>query len=265
MLRIEAYEVEFHGGIATEHRRRHRMLDKWSECSVVKNLEQAIQKAGSPVKLLWESKTQPAIVPRVVPEFTNWRDEQLAWRRTAVLFDQSHHMADLNIKGRDALKLISKLAVNSVAKFPVDMAKQFVAVNYDGYIIGDNILFHLEEDEYQAVGIPPSINWLHYHAATGGYDVRVWRDDNSFYRKGDPVLYRYQVQGPGAMNVIREATGQEPPKLRFFHMTRLKIAGKEVRALRHGMAGEPGFEMWGPGRTTTSFMRRCSRPAKSTA
>jgi len=40
----------------------------------------------------------------------------------------------------------STVAVNSVAKFPVDMAKQFVAVNHDGYVIGDNILFHLEED-----------------------------------------------------------------------------------------------------------------------
>jgi hypothetical protein len=28
----------------------------------------------------------------------------------------------------------------------------------------------------------------------------------------------------------------------------LTIAGKEVRALRHGMAGEPGYEMWGPWR-----------------
>lgn len=213
---------------------------------MVKSLEEAIQRAGNPVELLWESRTAPAVVPRVVQEFTNWRDEQMAWRRTAVLFDQSHHMADLNIKGPDALGLISDIAVNSVAKFPVDMAKQFVAVNHDGYMIGDNILFHLEEDEYQAVGIPPSINWMHYHAVTGGYDVRVWRDDNSLYRKGDPVLYRYQVQGPGAMDVIRAATGQEPPKLRFFHMTRLKIGGKPVRALRHGMAGEPGLELWGP-------------------
>ena len=96
---------------------------------MAKNLEEAIKAAGSPVKLLWESKTAPAVVPRVVAEFTNWRDEQLAWRTNAVLFDQSHHMADLNIKGPDALKLISDLAVNSVAKFPVDMAKQFVAVN----------------------------------------------------------------------------------------------------------------------------------------
>ena len=212
----------------------------------MRNLEDAIQRAGSAVRLLWESKSPPAVVPRVVPEFTNWRDEQLAWRRTAVLFDQCHHMANLNINGPDALRLISDLAVNSVARFPVDTAKQLVAVNHDGYVIGDNILFHLDEDEYQAVGIPPSINWLHYHAVTGGYDVGIWRDDSSVYRKGDPVLYRYQVQGPGAMEVIREATGQEPPKLRFFHMARLRIAGCEVRALRHGMVGEPGFEMWGP-------------------
>lgn len=213
---------------------------------MVNHLEDAIAQAGGAVNLLWESQTPPAVVPHVVPEFTNWRDEQLAWRRTAVLYDQSHHMADLNIKGPDALKLISDTAVNSVANFPVEMAKQYVAVSPSGHVIGDNVLFHLEEDEYQAAGIPPSINWLHYHAETGGYDVEIWRDDNSLYRKGDPRLYRYQVQGPGAMDVIRAATGQEPPTLKFFHMTRLTIAGKEVRALRHGMAGEPGLELWGP-------------------
>lgn len=210
------------------------------------NLEEAIAEAGNAQTLLWESQSPPAIVPRVVAEFTNWRDEQLAWRRTAVLFDQSHHMADLNIKGPGALRLISDLAINSVKDFPVEMAKQFVAVNKDGYVIGDNILFHLADDEYQAVGIPPSINWMHFHAETGGYDVEVWRDDNSLYRSGDPVVYRYQVQGPGALDVIRDATGAEAPKLKFFHMTRFTIGGKEVRALRHGMAGEPGFELWGP-------------------
>lgn len=210
------------------------------------NLEEAINEAGSATNLLWESQTPPAVVPRVVPEFTNWRDEQQAWRRTAVLYDQSHHMADLNIKGPDALKLISDTGINSVEKFPVDMAKQYVAVTPDGHVIGDNILFHLDDDEYQAVGIPPSINWLHFHAETGGYDVEIWRDDNSLYRKGDPRGYRYQVQGPGAMDIIEKATGEPAPQLKFFHMTRFNIGGKEVRALRHGMAGEPGFELWGP-------------------
>ena len=30
------------------------------------------------------------------PEFSNWRDEQLAWRDHAVLFDQTHHMDEFN-------------------------------------------------------------------------------------------------------------------------------------------------------------------------
>lgn len=211
-----------------------------------KNLEDAIESAGSPVELLWNSQTPPSVVPRVPAEYTNWRDEQRSWREGACLYDQSHHMVDLNVSGPDALRLLSHLGVNSFASFPVDMAKQFVAVNHNGELIGDSILFHLAEHEYQLVGIPPSINWVHFHAASGAYDVRCWRDDNSLVRAGDPVLYRYQVQGPRAFEVIRRAIGGEPPQLRFFEMTHFTIAGHPVRALRHGMAGEPGFEMWGP-------------------
>ncbi|HJF15366.1 MAG TPA: aminomethyl transferase family protein [Enteractinococcus helveticum] len=210
------------------------------------SLEDAIQQAGNPVNLLWDSQTPPSVVPRLAPEFSNWRDEQLAWRRTAVIYDQSHHMVDLNLKGPDALRLIKYLAINSMENFPVDKAKQFVAVNYQGYIIGDNILFHLDDEEYRAVGIPPSINWMQYHAETGDYDVEVRRDETSLHRQGPPELYRYQLQGPGAMEVLRDAIGDEPPKLKFFHMTTVTIAGKPVRVLRHGMAGEPGVEIWGP-------------------
>ncbi|BCH35706.1 glycine cleavage system protein T [Mesorhizobium sp. L-8-10] len=215
---------------------------------MAKNLEEKIAEAGSPQTMLWESKDPPIVATPVTPEFTNWRDEQLAWRRTSVLFDQSHHMADLNIRGKDALKLIRDTAINSVEYFPVNAAKQYIAVNGEGQIIGDNILFRNEEEEFQAVGVPPSINWLQYHAETGGYDVELWRDNPSYARVGggDPVVYRYEVQGPGAMNVIREVLGEEPPTVKFFHGARFTIAGKMVRALRHGMAGEPGFEFVGP-------------------
>jgi vanillate/3-O-methylgallate O-demethylase len=208
------------------------------------NLEEAIAEAGSPHTLLWESQSPPIVSTPVTPEFSNWRDEQLAWRRGAVLFDQSHHMADLNIKGPDALKLIRDTAVNSVENFPINSAKQYVAANAEGQLIGDNILFRYEEDEFQAVGIPPTISWLQYHAETGGYDVQITRDNPSYCRVGggDPIVYRCEVQGPGAMDVIREVLGHEPPEVKFFQGTRFTIGGKMVRALRHGMAGEPGFE-----------------------
>jgi syringate O-demethylase len=48
------------------------------------------------------------------------------------------------------------------------------------------------------------------------------------------------------MKVIEKATGATPPDLKFFHMTTLSIGGRQVGALRHGMAGQPGFELYGP-------------------
>src|SRR5256886_15749623 len=35
-------------------------------------------------------------------------------------------------------------------------------------------------------------------------------------------------------------------QLKFFHMSHMNVAGERVRTLRHGMAGEPGLELWGP-------------------
>ena len=136
-----------------------------------KNLEEALQAAGNPVKMLRNSQIGAYVYPVVAPEFTNWRDEQRAWRETCVLFDQSHHMVDLFISGPDALKLLSDLAINSFANFPVNRAKQFVPCSYDGYVIGDGILFHLDENKFVFVGRAPSANWIQFHAETGGYNV----------------------------------------------------------------------------------------------
>ena len=92
-----------------------------------KNLQEVLDQAGNTVELLRNSQLGAYIYPVVPAEFTNFRREVIAWRETAVLFDQSHHMANLFISGRDALKLITDNGINSTAKFPVDTAKQFVS------------------------------------------------------------------------------------------------------------------------------------------
>src|SRR5262245_10718166 len=166
------------------------------------SLEAAITRVGSPVELLRQSTTRPHAFP-VAPEFTNWRTEQNAWRTTCVLFDQSHHMTDLFLRGPDAQRLLSGLGVNSFANFGPGKAKQYVAVNADGHLIGDAILFHLEEDLFDLVGHPTVANWLQYNIATGDWNVTVERDDNSVDRKsGPPVLYRYELQGPAAGAIV---------------------------------------------------------------
>jgi vanillate/3-O-methylgallate O-demethylase len=214
------------------------------------NLESLLKTVKNPVDMLRNSKIGAYVYPVVASEFTNWRDEQRAWRETAVLFDQSHHMVDIYIEGPDALKMLSHLAINSFAKFPVNRAKQFVPCSYDGYVIGDGILFHLEQNKLVFVGRAPSASWIQFHAATGGYDLTTEKDDRSPSRPmGKPVVrksYRYQIQGPNATKVIEKLNGGPIPNIKFFNMDEITIAGRKVRALRHGMAGAPGLEVFGP-------------------
>jgi vanillate/3-O-methylgallate O-demethylase len=211
-----------------------------------RNLADVLLSAGSPVELLRNSKIGPYAFPVVKPEFTNWRDEQLAWRQSCALFDQSHHMTDLYVEGPDALRLLSDLAVNSLRNFKVHQAKQFIACNSEGYVIGDAILFYLSENRFNLVGRPPAANWVQYHVETGGYNATVERDERSAVNKGTRKVFRYQVQGPHAIRVMEQVTRRAAPDIRFFHMDVFNIAGHDVHALRHGMVGQPGWELFGP-------------------
>ena len=110
------------------------------------------ERGRKPCHISPQSSVRAKRLPRRAPEFTNWRDETQAWQKTCVLFNQSYHMADLRLEGADALKLLTRLGINSVAGFTVDKAKQFVPCNYDGYVIGDVILFYLGPNRLQSRG-----------------------------------------------------------------------------------------------------------------
>ncbi len=214
------------------------------------NLEGVLKAAGNTVQMLRNSRIGAYVYPVVPGEFTNWRDEQRAWRDTAVLFDQSHHMAELTLKGPDAFKLCTYTTINSFNNFAPDRAKQMVPVSYDGNVIGDGILFYLAKDELLFVGRAPTVNWLQFHAETGGFKVDFIRDDRSpSHPRGKAVSrrhYRFQIQGPNAKQILDKINGGPIPDVKFFTMDSINIKGRRVRCLRHGMAGAPGLEVWGP-------------------
>jgi vanillate/3-O-methylgallate O-demethylase len=214
------------------------------------NLQEVLDRTDNTVELLRNSQLGAYIYPVVPYEFSNWRREQKAWQETAVLYDQSHHMANLFLRGPDALKMISETGINSVANFPVDMAKQFVPTTPAGHVIGDGILFHLDEEEFVWVGRAPAANWLLYQAETGGYNVEAEKDDRSpsapYGKAVTRSYWRFQIQGPNAWQVIEQLNGGPVEQVKFFRMGHINVAGRQVRTLRHGMAGEPGLELWGP-------------------
>jgi vanillate/3-O-methylgallate O-demethylase len=216
------------------------------------NLQDVIDAAGgNAVDVLRNSQIGSYIYPVVPADFHNWIKEQRAWRETAVLFDQSHHMDNLILKGSDAIKLISDTAINSVANFPVDRAKQYVPVASNGGVIGDGILFHDAEDEYIYVGRAPVTNWLLYNAEKGGYrNLDITTDRRSPSRPYGAAVsrqyYRFQIQGPNAWAIIEKLNGGPLDQLKFFNLSTMNIGGTTVRTLRHGMSGAPGLEVWGP-------------------
>ncbi len=207
---------------------------------MARNLQELLDEKGDVVEMLRNSQLGTYIYPVVPAEFSNWRREQKAWRETAVLYDQTHHMVNLFISGPDALKLLSDTGINSFANFPVNTAKQFVPTASNGGVIGDGILFHLAEDEFVYVGRAPAANWLQFHAETGGYDVEFRYDDRSPSRPYGKAVhreyYRFQIQGPNAWPIIEKLNGGPLEQVKFFHMGDLTIAGEHGAhaAPRHG-------------------------------
>jgi len=214
------------------------------------NLESLLARTGDTVRLLRNSQIGAYVYPVVPSEFSNWRMEQRSWRETAVLFDQSHHMAEMTVKGPDAFRMLNALTINSFANFTPNKAKQMVPCSHEGYVIGDGILFYLDRDEFLFVGRTPTVNWIQFQGQTGGYRVDLVRDDRSpSHPRGKPVVrrhYRFQIQGPNATQVLEKLHGGPLPEVKFFNMDAINVNGRKVRCLRHGMAGAPGLEIWGP-------------------
>jgi len=216
----------------------------------MQNLTTAISNFANPVEMLRSSKIGMYVYPVVAPEFSNWRDEQRAWRDSAVLFDQTHHMDELTVEGPQAEAFLAHTGINDFANFGLNRAKHFVPVTPAGHVIGDMIIFREREDKFILVGRSPTANWLRFQAAYGNWNVRLTYDPRSDSRPdGERVMrghYRFQIQGPDAPQIFEKINGGPIPDIKFFHVDWINVGSKRVQALRHGMAGAPGLEIWGP-------------------
>lgn len=214
------------------------------------SLSDIIAKQKNPVEMLRNSKIGMYVYPVVAPEFTNWRDEQRAWRESAVLFDQTHHMDELIVEGPDAEAFLAHVGINAFSNFDLNRAKHFVPVTPAGHVIGDMIIFRERQDKFILVGRAPTANWTKFQAAIGKWKVRLFHDPRSDSRPdGERIMrthYRFQIQGPDAPKIFEKMNGGPVPDIKFFHVDWINVGSKKVQALRHGMSGAPGLEIWGP-------------------
>jgi glycine cleavage system aminomethyltransferase T len=210
-----------------------------------KSLQDKLDQLGNPAEFLRDVPVGAYLYP-VQSEFTNWRDEQRSWRETVGLLDQSLHMTDLYVWGPDTRRLLSDLSINSFQNFGRDRGKQLVCCNQDGQLIGDMIVFGLEDDKVNIVGRPVVANWVQFNISQGRYDVQFERDERSINNPRPRKTFRFELQGPNAWALLEKLNGRPIEKIGFFKMGVINIAGRQIRALGHSFAGAPGLEFWGP-------------------
>jgi vanillate/3-O-methylgallate O-demethylase len=191
------------------------------------------------------SRNRPGPSP-VPAEFSNWRDEQHAWREAAVVFDQSHHMPETFLKGPDALRLLTRVGMNSFATFEPGRAKQFIGCNFQGQVIGESVLHYLGKDSFELISGMHLQDWVQFNAQTGGYDVTIERDNQTSDNCTGRTNFRFGMDGPNAEAIFQSVVEGGAPDIPFFRTARVRIAGYDVLALRHGMAGHKGVELSGP-------------------
>lgn len=215
---------------------------------MAENLEQLLQSVDGTVELL--RNTDLEFNQYVFPdEYTNWIEEQRAVRESCAIVDQSFHMESCLIEGLESIDFLERIAVNSFAKMrngDPPQAINLLLCNPDGYIIGDQILFYLDEDEFSSVGSVWANNWIRYTAETMGYEVETETPYSPYMEDAIPHKFRFQIQGPNALDVIANVIDGSLPEIPFFQMDVIEINDHDVHALGHGMAATPGLEIFGP-------------------
>ncbi|MCF0230503.1 MAG: hypothetical protein HUJ76_12540, partial [Parasporobacterium sp.] len=167
-------------------------------------------------------------------EFTGWLDEMKSITDTCYIGDWSW-LEKVRISGPDAVKCLEASSINNIRNMKTGKAKHFVAVNHDGYITVDGIVFRESEDTFLVTG------GLTVKAGEGirteGMDVTAQTLTSR--------IYNFHIQGPHSAKVIEKLCGEDISDLGFISFRDIVICGETTRLYRGGMSGELGYEIFG--------------------
>ena len=167
-------------------------------------------------------------------QYTGIRDEHLAVRRHAGVFDVSH-MGEVQTRGPQATAFLQRVLSNEVRRLPEGGAQYSLLCREDGGIIDDLFTYRLADCEFltvtNAANHQKDLAWMQEQAA--GFDVDVIDRAAEFGMLA--------VQGPAARELAGGlADGPLPPRM---HCCQRDLAGVPVLVCGTGYTGEDGVEL----------------------
>jgi len=161
--------------------------------------------------------------------------EYNAIRNSAALIDISP-LFKYRVTGRDATKLVNRIIARDINKVAIDQVIYCCWCDPQGKVIDDGTITRLGENDYRWTAADPSLRWFQQNAL--GLDVRI--DDIS------EQVAALALQGPTSGRLLKSVTDAKIDNLKYFRVTRGKIAGVPVDISRTGYTGDLGFEIWMP-------------------
>ena len=161
--------------------------------------------------------------------------EYNAIRNSAALIDISP-LFKYRVTGRDATKFVNRVICRDINKIAVDQVIYCCWCDPEGKVIDDGTITRLGENEYRWTAADPSLRWFKQNALALDVDIEDISEQTA----------ALALQGPMSGRVLREVTDAPIDNLKYFRVTRGKIAGIPVDISRTGYTGDLGFEIWMP-------------------
>lgn len=161
--------------------------------------------------------------------------EYNAIRNSVALIDISP-LFKYRVTGRDATKFVNRVIARDINRVAIDQVIYCCWCDPEGKVIDDGTITRLGENEYRWTAADPSLRWFQQSALA--LDVKI--EDIS------ERTAALALQGPMSGRVLRTVTDAAVDNLKYFRVTRGKIAGVPVDISRTGYTGDLGFEIWMP-------------------
>ncbi len=170
--------------------------------------------------------------------FDSIRTEHAAVRERAGKFDVSH-MGEIEVEGPDAAELMSRLTTNDPTALDIGEGQYAAVTDEEGAMLDDTVLYRRGEDRFlfvpNAGHDEETTDRWRSHRDAWGLDATV---DNVTRERA-----MIAVQGPDAVELVAEASGDGITGLKRFETAETAVADVDVFISRTGYTGEDGVEI----------------------
>ncbi len=140
------------------------------------------------------------------------------------------------VTGKDATKLVNRVITRDINKVKVGQVIYCCWCDEEGKVIDDGTISRLEENVYRWTAADPSLRWFRQN----GLNMDVQIEDIS------EKVAALALQGPTSAKLLKAVAEADIANLKYFRVTRGKIAGVPVDISRTGYTGDLGYEIWMP-------------------